>query len=48
MGDHLGKTIRIATSGPVIIGAASFWYSIAGREDSLFNIDDSVPNLPKG
>ena len=35
MGDRLGETIRITTSGPVIIGAASFWYSITGWEESL-------------
>ena len=43
MGDRLGKAIRIATSGPVIIGAASFWYSITGWEESLLMSDDSAP-----
>jgi len=35
MGDRLGETIRIMTSGPAIIDAASFWYLITGREESL-------------
>jgi len=46
MGDRLGETIRITKSGPVIISAASFWYSITGWEESLLMRDDSAPNLP--
>ena len=45
MGDRLGKTIQIAASGPVIIGAASFWYSITGWEESLLMRDGSASNL---
>ena len=45
MGDRLGETIRIMTSGPVIISDASFWYSITRWEESLLMSDDSVPNL---
>ena len=45
MGDRLGETIRTATSGPVIIGAASFWYSITEWEESLLMSDFSAPNL---
>ena len=45
MGDRLGETIRITTSGPVIIGAASFWYLITGWEKSLLMSDDNAPNL---
>ena len=45
MGDRLSETIRTATSGPVIIGAASFWYSITGWEESLFMRDGSASNL---
>ena len=36
---------QITTSGPVIIGADSFWYSITGCEESLLLSDDSAPNL---
>ena len=39
------SVIRITTSGPVIIGAASFWYSITGWEESLLMRDGSAPNL---
>ena len=35
MGDCLGEAIRITTSGPVIIDAASLWYSITGWGESL-------------
>ena len=45
MGDRLGETIRITTYDPVIVGAASFWYSITGWEESLLMSDDSAPNL---
>ena len=45
MGDRLGETIRIATSGPVIIDFASFWYSITGWEETLLMRYDSAPNL---
>ena len=45
MGDRLGKTIRITTSGTVIIGANSFWYSITGWEESLLMSDNSAPKL---
>ena len=45
MGDPLGETIRITTSGPVIIGAASFWYSITGWEESLLMRDGCAQNL---
>ena len=42
---RLGETIRMATSGPVIIGAASFWYTSTGWEESLLMSDDSAPKL---
>ena len=42
MGDRLGETIRNTISGPVIIGAASFWYSITGWEESLLMRDGIV------
>ena len=45
MGDRLGETIQITASGPVIIGAASVWYSITRWEESLLMSDDSAPNL---
>ena len=45
MGDRLGETIRTATSGPVNIGVASFWYSITGCEESLLMRNDSALNL---
>ena len=35
MGDRLDETIWTATSGPVIIGAASFWYSITKHTQQL-------------
>ena len=45
MGDRLGDSIQITTTGPVILGAASFWYLITGWEESLLMRDDSAPNL---
>ena len=45
MDDRLGETIWTTTSGPVIIDATSFWYSITGWEESLSMSDDSAPNL---
>ena len=45
MGDRLGESIQITTPGPVILGAASFWYSITVCEEVLFMRDDSAPNL---
>ena len=45
MGDGHGESIQITTTGPVILGAASFWYSITVWEDSLLMMDDSAPNL---
>ena len=45
MGDCLSETILITTFGPVIIGAASFWYSITWWEESLLMSDNSALNL---
>ena len=45
MGARLGETIRTASSGPVTIGAASFWYSITGCEESLLMSDDRALNV---
>lgn len=35
----------ITTPGPLILGAASFWYSITGWDESLLMSDDGVLNL---
>ena len=42
MGDRLGESIQITTPGPVILGAASFWYSITIWEQSLLMRDDTL------
>ena len=45
MGDRLGDSIQITTPSAVILGAASFWYSITGCKESLLMRDGSAPNL---